>query len=449
MSFTIPDDASAVIDALEKDGFEAYLVGGCVRDMLLGARPADWDVCTAATPDQVKLALDGYRVIETGVKHGTVTVISGGEHIEVTTFRTDGTYSDNRRPDSVTFVRDLNTDLARRDFTVNAIAYRPPGEIIDLFGGRRDLSSGIIRCVGVPETRFREDALRVMRALRFASAMGFTVDDATLRAALSCRELLKTVAAERVSEELGKLLTGKGAAEALAAGVRVVETVIPELSETVGFEQHNPYHDKDVWEHTLAAVAGAPRDLVVRLALLLHDIAKPRCYTSLNGVGHFYGHPAAGAETARKILKRLKFSSETVKTVSELIYHHDNRVRADEKNIKRWLGRLGERMLRLLVAVQRADTLGHSPYMRDGRLAELDAVSAMLDEMVARRPCVTLRDLAVNGDDLISAGVERGPAIGAALRSLLELVIDGELPNEKSALLSKVDEAHRRRASVE
>jgi tRNA nucleotidyltransferase (CCA-adding enzyme) len=437
LSFTIPEETAVVIDTLAKSGFEAYLVGGCVRDMLLGLQPEDWDICTPATPEQVKLALSGHRLIETGVKHGTVTVVSGAAHIEVTTFRMDGPYSDNRRPDSVSFVRDLKTDLARRDFTVNAIAYRPPGEIIDCFGGRRDLSNGIIRCVGEPETRFREDALRIMRALRFSSTMGFTIDGATLRAALGCRGLLKTIAAERVSAELGKLLTGADAASALSAGVRVVETVIPELSELVGFEQHNPYHDKDVWEHTLAAIASAPRDMIVRLALLLHDVAKPRCYTNLDGVGHFHGHPAVGAEMASRILRRLKFSGQTVKAVSELIYHHDDRIRADVKNVKRWLGSLGERRMRLLIAVQRADACGHSPYTRGERLAELDAASAMLDEMIARRPCVTLRELAVDGDDLIAAGRGQGPAIGAALRSLLELVIDGELPNEKDALLAR------------
>jgi tRNA nucleotidyltransferase (CCA-adding enzyme) len=435
LSFAIPEDTAAVVAALEARGFEAYLVGGCVRDMLLGIRPDDWDVCTDATPEQVKLTFEGHRILETGVRHGTVTVFYGAARVEVTTFRIDGPYSDNRRPDAVTFVRDLRADLSRRDFTVNAIAYRPQGELIDCFGGRRDLSDKIIRCVGTPVARFREDALRILRALRFASTLGFTIDGDTLSAALECRALLKAVAPERVSSELGKLLLGTGAAEALSLGVGAIETVIPEISEMVGFEQHNPYHDKDVWEHTLTALASAPRDLVVRLALLLHDVAKPRCYTNLDGVGHFHGHPAEGAGMARKILNRLRFGSATVKAVAELIYHHDNRIRADAKNIKRWLGALGERRLRLLIAVQRADSCGHSPYMRGERLAELDAASALLDVIAESRPCVTLRELEINGGDLIAAGAEQGPAVGAALRLLLELVIDGELPNERDALL--------------
>jgi tRNA nucleotidyltransferase (CCA-adding enzyme) len=416
-------------------------VGGCVRDMLLGAPPEDWDVCTSATPDCVKRRLAGFRLIETGVRHGVVTVISGGARVDVSTFRTDGAYSDNRRPDSVTFVRNLREDLARRDFTVNAMACSASGEVIDYFRGRADLKNQIIRCVGDGAARFAEDALRILRALRFASALGFNIESATLRDAIERRRLLKNVSAERASSELGKLLTGRGAADALSAGAPIIMTLIPELSETVGFAQNNPYHDKDVWNHTLAAIDNSPPTLVVRLALLLHDIAKPRRYTNVNGVGRFHGHPALGAEMAKAILRRLKFGAGITDTVVELIRLHDDRLTADAGKLTRMLLRIGPERLRLLLAVQRADALGHSPHMRRERLKELSAASAALDGMMAGAPCLTPRDLAVNGHDLIDLGMEQGPAIGAALSALLELVALGELPNDRDALLKSVRNA--------
>ncbi|MDR1217003.1 MAG: HD domain-containing protein [Oscillospiraceae bacterium] len=440
MGFTIPGEVAAVVEALAAGGFEAYFVGGCVRDLLRGVTPEDWDVCTSAEPEQTARCLGRYTLIETGIKHGTLSALSGGTRVEVTTFRTDGAYSDGRHPDRVTFVRSLREDLARRDFTINAMAYALSGRVIDCFGGRSDLSDGVIRCVGDGAARFREDALRIMRALRFASTLGFAIEDGTRRAALENSALLRNISPERVSAELGKLLIGVGAAEALGDNVSVIEAIIPELSATVGFEQHNPYHDKTVWEHTVASVGSAPRDMTVRLALLLHDIAKPACYTNVNGIGHFHGHPAAGAEIARGILRRLRFSGCAVDAVSKLIYHHDDRIRADARTVRRWLGRLGETRLRQLIAVQRADTCAHSPFRRRERLAELDDAADMLDGIISQNQCVTLRDLAVGGRDVIGAGVKQGPAVGSALRKLLELVIDGELPNERGVLIEKTKE---------
>lgn len=426
------------MSALAQDGHEAYLVGGCVRDMLLGAAPNDWDICTSATPDAVRRVFEGHRIIDTGARHGTITVKSGDMFIEVTTFRADGTYSDNRRPDSVSFVRSIEDDLRRRDFTVNAMARSLSGEIIDVSGGMEDLADGIIRCVGRPETRFGEDALRIVRAMRFASKLCFRIEPDTSRAMERCRALLRSVAPERLSAELGGLIMGKGAADVLRGNAPVAAEVIPEIADMIGFEQHNPYHDKTVWEHTLAALDAAPFDLDVRLALLLHDIAKPRCYTNANGIGRFHGHPAQGAKMAGEILRRLRFTGARVRAVTQLIYHHDDRLRADEAALKRWLGKLGEAQLRRLIAVQLADTRGHSPYGRDDRLRELGAVQETVDKLAALRPCVTVGALAVNGRDLMEAGFKQGPEIGAALQKLLDLVIDGEIQNERGELLGRL-----------
>ncbi|MDR1299329.1 MAG: HD domain-containing protein [Oscillospiraceae bacterium] len=434
----IPREAEAVVNALAQDGHAAYLVGGCVRDMLLGAAPNDWDVTTSATPDMVRRVFEGHRIIETGAKHGTITVKSGDMLIEVTTFRADGAYSDNRRPDSVSFVRDVEDDLVRRDFTINAMACGLSGEIIDVSGGLRDLADGLIRCVGRPETRFGEDALRIVRAMRFASRLGFRIEPDTSKAMARCRALLRSVASERLSAELGGLIMGKGAADVLRENAPVAEMVIPEITDMIGFEQHNRYHDKTVWEHTLAALDAAPLDLDVRLAILLHDIAKPRCYTNVNGIGRFHGHPARGAAMAGEILCRLRFSGARVRAVTQLVYHHDDRLRADEAALKRWLGALGEAQLRRLIAVQFADARGHSPYGRDDRLRELGRVQETVCKLAALKPCVTVKGLAVNGRDLIRAGMKQGPAIGDALQKLLGLVIDGAVQNERGELLGRL-----------
>nr|AGS52534.1 tRNA nucleotidyltransferase [uncultured bacterium contig00005] len=435
MTIQIPNDVNGIISALESAGFEAYVVGGCVRDSLLGRGPKDWDVCTDATPEQVKSVFANERVIETGLKHGSVTLLLGDTHYEVTTFRVDGQYSDNRHPDSVAFVRDIKEDLARRDFTCNAIAFNPKTGLVDLFDGARDIEARLIRCVGDPRARFAEDSLRILRALRFAATYGFAIHEDTARAMSECRHLLQNVAKERVADELNKLIMGENIVGLLTEHADVLFEVLPELAPMHGFDQHNPYHIYDVYTHTLVSVERADRDLCVRLAMLLHDIAKPQCFTlGDDGVGHFYGHAPVGAAKSAEILRRLKYANDTTKAVKELVTHHDAVIKVDPRSVKRWLNKLGEERFRQLIAVRRADIAAHSELALP-ELARFDELEKVLGEVLAAGQCFALKDLAVNGRDLIDAGLASGKWLGKVLDALLRKVIDDELPNEKQALL--------------
>ena len=439
MGFDIPSGAGHILKTLTGAGYEAYFVGGCVRDLLRGVPPYDWDICTSARPEETAACFAGLRVIKTGFRHGTVTVLMDGEPYEVTTWRTEGPYSDSRRPDFVRFVTDLEQDLSRRDFTVNAIALGLDGTLRDPFGGADDIRAKLIRCVGDPARRFQEDGLRIMRALRFASVLGYRIESSTARAVRDCRTMLDRVAAERIRAELCRLLTGQNAGAVLRQYPDVLWRFWPELKPLSGMAQNNPWHCWDGWEHTLHALEAAPDDAAVRLAVLLHDVGKPQCRsTDENGVDHFYGHPAVSAELAEKMLLKLKFDRAALNRVVTLVAHHDTPLPHDSKGIRRWLSRLGPEMFFQLLAVKRADTLGHAPEKTAAQLTALDKVRAEAERIVAERQCLALKDLAVNGRDIIAAGAVPGPAVGRILNRLLEQVLNGDLPNRREVLLEQI-----------
>ena len=432
----IPKHVRAVLEALEAAGREAWCVGGCVRDALLGRTPEDWDVTTSALPEET-LAVFGDRGLPTGLRHGTVTVATPGGPVEVTTYRLDGAYHDHRRPDSVTFTSSLEADLARRDFTVNAMAQNLRGELRDPFGGREDLERGILRCVGDPERRFQEDALRILRGARFAAALGLTADRETREAMDRNAGLLRDVAAERIQVELVKLLRGPYAQEALNRHPRVIGSFWPEILPMVGFDQRNVHHCYDVWTHSTAAVGAVPPVAELRCAALLHDVGKPSVFTmDKEGVGHFYGHAAVSRELADGMLRRLKFPSAFRERTVRLVAWHDRDIPRTDKGVRRALRALGEEELRLLLDLKRADNLAQAPAYR-GRQAEIQKGEDILDRLLAEEACFSLRQLAVRGGDLLALGLS-GPAVGRALEALLGRVVDGELPNEREALLEYI-----------
>ena len=436
VKFDIPAGARQVLQTLTAAGHEAYLVGGCVRDLLRGVEPHDWDICTSALPEETERYFAGQRIIETGLKHGTVTVLVDGEPYEITTYRTEGPYSDSRRPDYVRFVPDLTEDLARRDFTMNAIATDLDGNLRDPFGGAMDIKAGLIRCVGEPDQRFQEDGLRVMRALRFAAVFGYEIEAQTARAVHENRAMLDRVAAERINVELRKLLVGESVGDILRQYPDVFCLFWPQLGPLVTLEQHNPWHCWGGWEHTIHAVEAAPADVTLRLATLLHDIGKPACKsTDENGIDHFYGHPAVSAKLADEMLRALKFDNKTRERVVLLVERHDVQIPPKGQVIRRWLNRLGPEAFSQLLEVKRADNMGQAPEKVRNRLAELDVINSKAEQILAEGQCFTLKDLTVNGRDVIAAGIEPGPKVGQVLSELLEQVLSRNVPNERSALL--------------
>ena len=429
----IPEHAAQVLSALEAAGFAAWCVGGCVRDSLLGRSPQDWDVTTAAPPEQV-LAIFGDRAVPTGLAHGTVTVKTAGGPVEVTTFRRDGAYRDHRRPQSVTFTDSLEEDLRRRDFTVNAMALDLRGHLADPLGGRADLDAGVLRCVGEPDRRFREDALRILRGVRFATVLGFAVEPETDRSLRANRTLLAQIAPERIWAELKGLLTAPGAASALRAYPEVVGVFWPEVLDMVGFPQRNRHHCYDVWEHTLYALAEVPPELELRLTMLLHDIGKPGCCTiDAFGCGHFKGHPARSAALAEDMLRRLRADNHIRETVVRLVAWHDRNIPRTRPGVASALRALGEMDLRRLLLIKRADNLAQAPAYRSMQ-EEIAKAETILDQLLTEGACVSLDQLAVRGGDLLALGFS-GPAVGQALEELLAAVMEERRPNDRSALL--------------
>ena len=433
----VPGYVEKVLLALEAAGHEAWCVGGCVRDSLLGRSPDDWDVTTSATPEEI-MSVFAPHAIPTGLQHGTITVRSEHRNVEVTTYRVDGVYRDHRRPESVTFTRSLEEDLCRRDFTVNAMALNVRGQMRDPFGGQADLERKILRCVGEPDRRFEEDALRILRALRFAAVLGFEIEESTARSIHRNRELLRQIAAERIQTELMKLLRGRYAANVLRQYPDVIGVFWPEVLLMVGFDQKNHHHCFDVWEHSLHALECVEKEDVLLWSALLHDVGKPKCFTVDDaGVGHFYGHSRISCALADEMLRRLKCSTEFRETVVRLVEWHDRDIPRTDKSIRRALRRLGERDLRRLIALKRADNLAQAPAYHDRQL-ELDKGEAILEKLLAEDACFSLKQLAVKGGDLMRLGL-RGPEIGKTLEMLLDAVIDGAIPNEKEALLRHVE----------
>lgn len=434
----LPEYARIVLERLERYGYEAYVVGGCVRDSLMGRTPKDWDVCTNALPEEVLRVFRKFNVIKTGLKHGTVTVMVNREPVEVTTFRIDGAYSDNRHPDQVSFVSRVEEDLSRRDFTINAMAYNPARGLVDAFGGQEDLRAGIIRCVGEPDLRFNEDGLRIMRALRFASRFGFGLARETADSVRRNRHLLENVSVERIFKELKGILVGEGVEDMLLAFPDVMTTIIPELAPCIGFEQRTPYHCYDVWTHTVKAVAAAPADELLRLTMLLHDVDKPTCHTrDENGRDHFYGHPERGAATARRVLTRLKSDNTTLDAVVKLVEVHDNDFPTRPAGMRRTIGKLGEENTRRLLLVQRADMEAHSEYGIGKKAPKLRAANLLFEEVMEEEPAFTVKDLRLNGRDLMAMGMQPGPAMKTVLESLLAEVQEETLPNEHAALAAR------------
>ena len=430
----LPHDILACISRLEEAGYPCYAVGGCVRDALLGLTPGDYDLCTAATPEQMEAIFSDHRLILAGKKHGTVGVLTPGGVVEITTFRTEGSYNDNRHPDWVEFVDDITLDLARRDFTVNAMAYSPTRGFCDPFGGRADLDKKLLRAVGHPEARFREDSLRILRGVRFAVRYQLTVEDATEQAMKMLAPLMDNLARERVFDELCKLLPLVKAQD-LQRFAPVLTQVIPELAPMVGFDQRSPHHAYDIFTHTAHVVANTPRDLILRWAALLHDVGKvPSFTTDETGRGHFYGHAQQSAQMADEILHRLKAPTALRQQVVQLVDLHMTKLPPEKKVVRRWLSRLGQETLENLFILQKADTSSKG-VCKEEELQQFAALQACLAAVLEENACLSISDLAVNGHDLLSLGLS-GPAIGQALQGLLEQVMDEQLPNEKEALLA-------------
>lgn len=436
----LPEDVKAIIKKLKDNHFDAYVVGGCVRDSLLGISPKDWDVCTSALPEEIERVFAEEKIIETGIKHGTVTVMINGVGYEITTFRSDGEYSDHRRPDHVDFVSDIKEDLARRDFTVNAMAYNDEEGLIDPFSGQSDLKAGVIRCVGDPNVRFEEDALRIMRALRFSSVYGFSIEKNTAKAMRYKKLLLNDIASERIRDELCKMLAGKNILFILTVFQEIVSVIIPEIIPCVGFVQNNKYHAYTVYGHIAHAVANYTGDnSVLNMALLLHDIGKPFSYfTDENGIGHFYGHAEPSAEITAKVVNRLRFDRKSQDQIILLVKIHDEQFEATKKNVRKWLNRLGPEMIFLFIEMKRADMLAHAAGTQTERLKKLDEFQKIAEEEIAEMSCFSLKDLAVSGKDLIGIGVPEGKEIGMLLNIVLDLVMQEKLKNDKEEILTYI-----------
>ena len=439
-NISLAPEAKLVIEHLEKAGYEAYLVGGAVRDALLGKKSHDSDICTNAYPEEMQKVFEGFRCIETGIKHGTLTVLTEFGAVEITTYRVDGVYSDHRRPDAVSFTRSLTEDLARRDFTINAMAWNPKIGLADPFGGAEDLKNNIIRAVGDPVLRFTEDALRIMRALRFAARLRSQIEETTKKAIFSLKKDLKYVAKERIREELLKTLVTDGAVEILLSYAEVFCEIIPELAACHACVQNNPHHLYTVYEHMVRAVGMAPKDADIRMAVLLHDVAKPlKKTTDEKGIDHFRGHNQKSAEIAEKILKDLRFSHASTVRIVAWIDNHDNFRSYSETILRRRVQKIGEENMEGMLWVCRSDVLAQSDLGREEKLAVLDAFAEGFKKMQSEKPPYRLQDLAIGGKALIAMGL-KGPVIGKILDVLLDEVIDNKLSNDEDTLMARVKE---------
>lgn len=432
----LPPAGLELVNRLNRAGYEAWFVGGCVRDLLMGNPPHDWDICTNALPEETRQVLGDLRIHDTGIQHGTVLVMAGGAGYEITTFRTESDYSDHRHPDSVCFVRDLASDLARRDFTINAMAYHSQYGLVDRFGGRENLEQGIIRAVGDPAQRFEEDALRMLRALRFAGRFDFTIEDATAKAIHRHCKDLERISAERIFSELKGILTTPGAPRLMLEFRDVFAVILPEVAGLFDYHQNNPHHDADGWRHTARVVAAVEPETVLRLSALLHDIGKPDCCTrDAQGISHFYGHNKRSAEMAHGALMRLRCDNDTREQVEHLVGMHDCTLPRDLPQTRRFLAKHGLETTRKLLLLRRADVLGQSSFQRQDKLELLEAFAALVDRAEAEGPCWSLEQLELKGSDLIAQGVQPGPEIGRSLKRALEAVLDGEVVNRREALL--------------
>lgn len=435
MEIRLPDNAKKILNILTDAGFEAYIVGGCVRDALLGRTPGDWDITTSAEPHQVKELFK--RTVDTGIQHGTVTVLMGNEGYEVTTYRIDGKYEDGRHPKDVTFTRDLTEDMKRRDFTINAMAYNEQEGLIDRFGGIEDLNAGIIRCVGDPNERFGEDALRIMRAVRFSAQLDYEIDEDTEKAIQKLAGTLEKISAERIQTELVKLVMSDHPEKLMRAyELGITRVILPEFDRCMETQQNNPHHIYSVGEHIIRSMTYVKPDRILRLTMLLHDIAKPEAITTdSDGINHFKGHAALGADLAKDIFRRLKFDRETMDRVCNLIRYHDDRFPAEPRAVRRAMNRVG-RDFPLFLEVRYADTMAQSDYYRAEKLKFIEDTKRIYEETLEKKDCVDLKSLAVNGKDLIALGVTPGKALGDTLGAMLIDVLDNPEHNNRDYLLS-------------
>ncbi len=440
VQITIPEKAEYIIKTITAAGFEAYVVGGCVRDSILGREPEDWDITTSAKPEQVKALFA--RTIDTGIQHGTVTVMLEKEGFEVTTYRIDGKYEDSRHPREVTFTPNLTEDLRRRDFTINAMAYNNETGLVDVFGGLEDIERKIIRCVGNARERFGEDALRIMRAIRFSAQLGYTIEEETCEAIKELAPTLEAISAERIRVELEKLLVSPNPDYLrYAYEMGITKVILPEFDTCMETPQNHPHHMYSVGEHVLHSLDKIEPDRILRLTMLFHDIGKPATIsTDEEGINHFYEHHVVGEEMTRDILRRLRFDNDTINKVCRLVLYHDygNSVVPDMRIVRRAINRVGEEMFPFLFPVKRADVLAQSDYMRQEKLNQVDQWEQIYLEVMARKQCVSLKDLAITGKDLIAEGYKPGPQLGQILNELLVTVLENPECNTREYLLQEL-----------
>lgn len=435
----IPEKVNKIIHTLQEHGYEAYAVGGCVRDSFLGREPMDWDITTSAMPEETKALFP--HTFDTGIEHGTITVLLDHEGFEVTTYRVDGKYEDSRHPKEVIFVRNLKEDLLRRDFTINAMAYNEKEGLVDIFGGMDDLKAGIIRCVGNAQARFSEDALRILRGIRFAAQLGFELEDATREGMRLLAPTLRKISAERIQVELVKTLTSSRPdllREAWKLGI--TKEFLPEFDLAMETAQETVHHMYTVGEHILHTLLEVRADRILRLTMLLHDIGKPYMKTmDADGVAHFKGHPEKSSELANEILHRLKFDNDTIRKVTKLVRYHDHRMPVTPAHVRRAIHEIGEDLFPLYLEVRRADVSAQSMYQREEKVADIDGVEKLYHEIMERNECVSLKMLAVTGKDLIAAGMKPGKEIGQMLEHFLDLVLEHPELNQKEELLKRIE----------
>ena len=443
IEINLPNEVQEIMSVIREYGATSYVVGGCVRDSILGREPHDWDICTPALACELLVEFEekGYKVIPTGLQHGTITVHLNGNNYEITTFRRDGEYSDGRHPDNVEFTSDLIYDLERRDFTMNAIAYNPEEGLIDPYCGYEDIQDRRIRCVGNPNDRFQEDGLRILRALRFALQLNFFIDGLTEKSMVDNKELINNISIERINAEFIKMIDAEYISSFMLYSYnRIISEFIPEIVPMVGFKQNNPYHYLDVFAHscqvlTICRICNA--DLITKLAAFFHDIGKPYCYQDdENGVRHFKGHGKISADMTDVIMRRLKFDNDTRDKVVQLVYYHDASFEVGKKYVRRWLNKIGVDQFKRLLVLRRADIMGQSELNRDERLQKLDAVKVCLEEVLAEKPAFSIRDLEIDGKDVMKYMLmDECPEVGYWLKHILKQVIDGHLQNNREDLI--------------
>lgn len=440
MKIELPRKVVLIIKNLQRHGYDAYAVGGCVRDSILNRKPEDWDITTSAKPEQVKRIFR--RTVDTGIEHGTVTVLIGKDGFEVTTYRVDGLYEDGRHPKEVTFTSQLEEDLKRRDFTINAMAYNDDERLVDAFGGMRDLNHHLIRCVGDPRERFSEDALRILRAVRFSAQLAFPIEPETAEAIKSLAPNLEKISAERIQAELVKLLVSDHPERIQdACELGITKVVLPEWDDMVGVKQNTPHHKYDVAAHTVHALQNVKNDKVLRLTMLFHDMGKPVMKTTdENGRDHFKGHAIVSEQIAKTVMKRLKFDNDTIRKVTKLVAYHDYRMEPTGANVRRAMHEIGVELFPYYLAVRLADTKAQSSYERRGKLENIIQIRELYRNALRNKECVTLKDLAVTGTDLINLGIAPGKELGTLLNELLDIVIEDPAWNQKEKLCDYVKE---------